>query len=145
MDGKSVTIDQMAIRDLFDRIPALGELRGAARIEAEEAIRHAVNDAIEEYLFDDEMDHHRFHCVDCGKDTIHEYYMVRDELWAAAGMHPNGGMLCLADLERRIGRLLTVDDFTAVFPANWQRHVAARGSVPEPAIEREQWALAGGR
>jgi hypothetical protein len=28
---------------------------------------------------------------------------VSDELWAASGMAPNGGMLCLACFEGRIG------------------------------------------
>jgi hypothetical protein len=68
-----------------------------------------------------------FRCVDCGKDVREgEYYMVSDELWAAAGMMPNGGMLCLFDLEERIGRWLTPADFTAVFPGAWDAHVAAR-------------------
>ena len=68
----------------------------------------------------------RFRCVDCGKNTGGgEYYMVDDQLWAAAGMDATGGMLCLADLERRIGRPLTADDFTAVMPSReaWERHV----------------------
>jgi hypothetical protein len=69
----------------------------------------------------------RVRCVDCGEDKD-EYYMVADELWAASGMAPNGGMLCLAHLERRIGRLLVIGDFTACCPslAAWQRHLAAR-------------------
>ena len=56
----------------------------------------------------------RFLCRDCGIDTneIGEYYMVRDKVWgAAAGIPPNGGMLCVACLERRLGRQLTRDDF----------------------------------
>jgi hypothetical protein len=74
-----------------------------------------------------------FRCVDCGKDTQGgEYYMVADELWAAAGMAPNGGMLCLADLERRIGRPLVPDDFTAMFARDWHRHVAAREAGGRP-------------
>jgi hypothetical protein len=75
-----------------------------------------------------------FHRVDCGKDTgsSGEYYTVADELWAKTGLTPNGGMLCLVDLERRISRPLTEDDFTAIFPQSWDEHVAAR-SVTEPA------------
>ena len=38
------------IRYLFDRIPALGELRGIAKLDAEEIIGNAIEDAIEEYL-----------------------------------------------------------------------------------------------
>jgi hypothetical protein len=56
-----------------------------------------------------------FLCIDCGKDTIDdECYMVTDELWAASGVGPDGGMLCLACLERRTGRELTLADFTAI-------------------------------
>jgi hypothetical protein len=63
----------------------------------------------------------RFRCRDCHVDThnIGHYYMVTDELWAASGMKPNGGMLCLGCLEQRIGRPLTVDDFTAFGPPAW--------------------------
>jgi hypothetical protein len=48
-------IEQNAIVYLFDRIPALRELRGYARIEAEEAIRNAVADVIDDYLIDCDM------------------------------------------------------------------------------------------
>lgn len=71
----------------------------------------------------------KFRCLDCGKDTSGgEYYMVSNALWAAAGM--DRGMLCLADLERRIGRWLTIDDFTAMVPSAecWRCHVAARAA-----------------
>jgi hypothetical protein len=52
-------------------------------------------------------------CVDCGDNTlkIREHFMVHDEVWAKAGMNPNGGMLCIGCLERRIGRKLCRDDF----------------------------------
>ena len=72
-----------------------------------------------------------FRCVDCGADKDGEYYMVSDELWAASGMAPNGGMLCLACLEQRIGRRLVKEDFTALCPtlAAWRRHLAARNMV----------------
>jgi hypothetical protein len=72
----------------------------------------------------------RFRCIDCGKDTDEsgEYYSIRDDVWAASGLAPNGGMLCLACLERRIERPLTAEDFTALWPtaSAWQRHIAAR-------------------
>jgi hypothetical protein len=69
-----------------------------------------------------------FRCVDCGEDKDGEYYMVADELWAASGLGPDDGMLCLVCLERRIGRRLAIGDFTALCPttAAWQRHLAAR-------------------
>ena len=50
-----MSIEQQAIADLFDRIAALRNLRGSARIEAEEAICNAVADAIEAYVADCEM------------------------------------------------------------------------------------------
>lgn len=57
-------------------------------------------------MADDEI-HDRFNCVDCGVNTCeaNEYYMVHDHLWIAAGMKPNGGMLC-------IGCLSWTRDFT---------------------------------
>ena len=72
-------------------------------------------------------------CVDCGKETIHdEYYMVRDELWAATRLTGEGGMLCLGCLERRIGRPLEWWDFTHITPtlAAWKRHLTARHAQP---------------
>jgi hypothetical protein len=69
----------------------------------------------------------RRHCVDCGLDTFKadHYYMVGNELWAAAGMEPFGGMLCLHCLEERIGRKLVYEDFTAIVP-----RVLVGGRVP---------------
>ena len=75
----------------------------------------------------------RFRCVDCGKDTNKsgEYYMVRDEVWAASGIVPHGGMLCLRCLERRIGREINIKDFTAQCPTlkGWNKHVTARAKL----------------
>ena len=94
----------------------------------------------------DNIDHEpeidtRFRCVDCGKDTggeTGEYYTVANDVWAASGLAPNGGMLCLACLERRIGRLLTVEDFTALCPlaSAWERHLAARAGCADPVPEQ---------
>jgi hypothetical protein len=57
-------------------------------------------------------------CADCGVDTCPvdrgfraEFFMVHDEVWAAAGM--GAGYLCVGCLERRLGRQLTPGDFTA--------------------------------
>jgi hypothetical protein len=69
-------------------------------------------------------------CADCGIGTVTlgEYYMVRNDIWeqAWAGRRkwwyrhvPGQEILCIACLEARIGRELTVDDFTAVFPRRW--------------------------
>jgi len=79
---------------------------------------------------DDEVTiHSKFRCIDCGKNTHGgEYYMVHDSVWAASGIAPHGGMLCLGCLETRIGRELRPDDFSGIFPSVevWQRHVAER-------------------
>lgn len=55
-----------------------------------------------------------FLCVDCGTCTSHgEYYSVLDSVWILSGLslEEGGGMLCIKDLERRIGRKLHRDDF----------------------------------
>jgi hypothetical protein len=64
-----------------------------------------------------------FACQDCPADTLDgDYYMVHNELWSAA--HPNlYGMLCLPCLERRVGRRLTLSDFTGA-AINSQRRIA---------------------
>ena len=58
-------------------------------------------------------------CVDCGivlmpaTDLGHqdwERYMVHDDVWAAVGMEPNGGWMCISCLEARLGRRLTGAD-----------------------------------
>lgn len=41
---------EIAIQDLFDRIPALRPLRGVERIEAEEVIARVVDDVIDLYI-----------------------------------------------------------------------------------------------
>ena len=54
----------------------------------------------------------QYRCLDCGVDTsgCGEYpLMIRDELWYQ--IVPGGeGMLCRADMERRLGRPLTQED-----------------------------------
>ena len=58
-------------------------------------------------------------CLDCARDTykLEHYYMVRDKMWAAAGMKPDGGMLCLDCLQHRLGYRLKLSDFTAISAA----------------------------
>jgi hypothetical protein len=89
--------------------------------------------------YDPEIDT-KFRCVDCGvcTNSSGEYYRVYDEIWAASGLGPNDGMLCLHDLERRIGRKLTLDDFTAIAPTRvaWERHVANRSASPSSPPEQ---------
>jgi hypothetical protein len=58
------------------------------------------------------------HCVECAADP--GYYLVRDEVWAAGGLAPDGGLLCTGCLERRIGRPLAREDFPDV-PINRAR------------------------
>lgn len=58
-------------------------------------------------------------CNDCGRETLSalpgvptEHYMVHDQLWQRAGLER--GHLCIACLERRLGRQLTRHDFPDV-------------------------------
>jgi len=44
-------------------------------------------------------------------DEHSEVYTVKAAIWKAAGMKPDGGCLCVGCLERRIGRMLTPNDF----------------------------------
>jgi hypothetical protein len=77
-----------------------------------------------------------------GKDTGEsgEYYSVKDNVWAASGLAPNGGMLCLACLERRIERPLTGEDFGALWPtaSAWERHIVARAGCADPGPPEQQ-------
>lgn len=60
-----------------------------------------------------------FTCIDCKINThlINEYYMLKHHVWNKA--HPaNKGMLCIACVERRLGRLLRFGDFADV-PLNY--------------------------
>lgn len=70
----------------------------------------------------------RFDCRDCGVNTLRsgEYYMVSNSVWAATGIAPDEGMLCLDCVERRIGRLLEYRDFTAIVPPSWKSHLRRR-------------------
>ena len=57
---------------------------------------------------------------ECG-DTITiddrcEVYMVREKVWAEAGMEPYGGCLCIGCLEKRLGRRLRPKDFQRNHP-----------------------------
>ena len=51
-------------------------------------------------------------CLDCNVDTgkIGEHYMLIDATWQLAH-NSNQGMLCIACLEKRIGRRLQPSDF----------------------------------
>jgi hypothetical protein len=61
-------------------------------------------------------------CIDCGK--VPEWYMVRDDIWVAAGMPKcvvmtGTDFLCFKCLESRLGRILTPNDFTDA-RINWR-------------------------
>ncbi len=51
-------------------------------------------------------------CVDCPRDTKHEHYFVKNEVWRGEANMPETGMLCVQCLEDRIGRRLEPSDFT---------------------------------
>lgn len=51
----------------------------------------------------------RWACMDCGADTIDEYYVIHHALWKQAV--GGAGKLCLTCLETRLDRRLTPDDF----------------------------------
>jgi len=74
----------------------------------------------------------RDRCVDCAENA--GYYLVSNELWAASGLGPHHGMLCLPCLARRVGRPIAFDDFTADLPRreDWERYVAEQDGPPAP-------------
>jgi hypothetical protein len=61
-------------------------------------------------------------CRDCSTSDF-EMYMVKDEVWAAAGMKTRVGILCLKCLSKRLGRKLTLDDFTDFAVNGWLRNL----------------------
>jgi hypothetical protein len=63
----------------------------------------------------------RWHCLDCGVNTMAagHYYMVSDRIWAASGLRPTDGMLCLYCLQHRLGWKLQLKDFTTLVPRAW--------------------------
>lgn len=55
----------------------------------------------------------RFACLDCGRDTgkLKEFYYINLDLWLSV-VDSKNGMLCIKDLERRLGRELKACDFS---------------------------------
>jgi hypothetical protein len=49
-------------------------------------------------------------------DEFSEVYMVKTKIWKAVGMDAMGGCLCIACLEKRLGRTLTPRDFMRNHP-----------------------------
>ena len=97
-------------------------------------------------------------CADCATDlmpqepspdggrTWHQY-MVLDTVWAAAGMHPDGGELCLGCLERRLALHITGDDlidapinYPDVIPDPPRMAVAKAQASLRRALARLDWS-----
>jgi hypothetical protein len=55
-------------------------------------------------------------CRECGQ-VCGEDYSLLDEVWALTGLDSKGGRLHLKCVEKRIGRKLTLEDFSN-FPVN---------------------------
>lgn len=75
----------------------------------------------------------RWACMDCGADTVDEYFMVRHDLWLDA-VGARSGKLCLICLETRLGRRLNAADFLAC-PANdldWRKSDRLRERMTTP-------------
>jgi hypothetical protein len=51
-------------------------------------------------------------------DGLSNVYMVKSTIWQAAGMVDFGGCLCIACLEKRLGRKLRPRDFVRNHPFN---------------------------
>lgn len=51
------------------------------------------------------------HCIDCKQNALFLVYMVHDTLWRQH-TRPDESILCVLCFEKRVGRRLTVDDFT---------------------------------
>jgi hypothetical protein len=71
-------------------------------------------------------------CNDCGYKL--DLFMVRDEVWAAAGLD-DAAICCLACLERRLQRPLILDDFT---PGSVNRQAYAAAGKLSVVLENEQ-------
>lgn len=54
-------------------------------------------------------------CLDCKRDTKHEHYFVKNEVWFDEARMSENGMLCVDCLECRIRRHLRPEDFTDAF------------------------------
>lgn len=60
-----------------------------------------------------------FLCMDCGEDTMDEYYMVHKEIWeVSTHKEERQGILCIGCLEKRLGRSLNKNDFPSDVPLN---------------------------
>jgi hypothetical protein len=77
---------------------------------------------------------------------LSEKYDVHADVWKAAGMEVMGGCLCIGCLEKRLGRMLTPEDFDPDHPFNSERFPCTdrlrsrRQGVPEHEVKhRATW------
>jgi hypothetical protein len=83
----------------------------------------------------------RIYCIDCARDgrafnvmSEGHYCMVRERVWRSLGMQDYfAGVLCLACVERRLGRRLGLADF-AVSRTNADRRFWRRGTLMLPRV-----------
>jgi hypothetical protein len=114
LKAQLASADERAKQAFAQRLAA-SVAESIARVKKEQAERRARREKAEAKRAQREC------CVGCHRDTgysrarggLDEWYMVHNELWAAAGMTPDGGCLCIECLERRLGRQLNRDDFTS--------------------------------
>jgi hypothetical protein len=59
----------------------------------------------------------RLECAACGRVNGFDFYMVRDSVWAEAGLSPDASC-CLDCLSEKLGRELTIGDFDLRKPMN---------------------------
>jgi hypothetical protein len=76
------------------------------------------------------------HCRDCWTYvySLDEYYMTSDTVWAASGLGPEDGNLCLGCLARRIGRDVRDEDCTRLLYGAWSKYPPpSEGASPAPS------------
>ena len=85
-------------------------------------------------------------CRDCrqvvaGPRGLSEWYMTTDAVWAATGLGPDDGYLCVGCLSRRLGRPLRWSDL-APYPINHPDQ--CRDTPRLEALKRIAWHHRGG-
>ena len=66
-----------------------------------------------------------------------EVYVVRNSVWAKAGMTPFGGCLCIGCLEKRLGRRLGPEDFDRTSP--FENTILCTCGSPRLLYRRRPW------
>lgn len=69
----------------------------------------------------------KFLCLDCKVDTgkIGEHYMLVEKTWVLTGLGKYG-MLCILDVEIRIGRKLVASDFNSSYLNNFRTGIKSQ-------------------